>query len=183
MASRRQQSRKKSDLPSTVEGRVAVDGEIASENLLIFRIAGECFGLRLATVAEIIRLPDLAHMPLVPPSLLGLANLRGVVLPVVSLRGLLHLPAHDATEQTRVIVMRGDAPVGFVVDRIERLMPIAADQLELDDAGAGMIDPALLEGVIKGAEGEDTIKILSPSRLLAGQFVQLGVSATHAASR
>lgn len=183
MASRRQQSRKKSDLPSTVEGRVAADGETASENLLIFRIAGESFGLRLGTVAEIIRLPDLAHMPLVPPSLLGLANLRGVVLPVVSLRGLLHLPAHDATEQTRVIVMRGDAPVGFVVDRVERLMAIAADRLEQDDAGAGTIYPALLDGVIKGAEGENTIKILSPSRLLAGQFVQLGVSATHAANR
>jgi purine-binding chemotaxis protein CheW len=183
MASRRQQSRKKTDLPSTVEGRVAADGETASENLLIFRIAGESFGLWLGTVAEIIRLPDLAHMPLVPPSLLGLANLRGVVLPVVSLRGLLHLPAHDATEQTRVIVLRGDAPVGFVVDRVERLMPIAADRLEQDDAGAGTIDPALLDGVIKGAEGENTIKILSPSRLLAGQFVQLGVCATHAVSR
>ena len=62
-------------------------------------------------------------------------------------------------------------PVGFVVDRVERLMPLAADQLEQDEAGAGTIDPALLDGVIKGAEGESTIKILSPARLLAGQFV------------
>ena len=46
-------------------------------------------------IAEIIRLPDLAHMPLVPPSLLGLANLRGIVLPVISLRALLHLPHHE----------------------------------------------------------------------------------------
>ena len=42
-------------------------------------------------VGEIIRLPGLAHMPLAPPSLLGLANLRGAVLPVVSLRRLLGL--------------------------------------------------------------------------------------------
>ena len=93
---------------------------------MIFRLAGESFGLRLATVAEIIRLPDLAHMPLVPPSLLGLANLRGIVLPVISLRALLHLPDIEANEQTRVIVMRGDAPVGFVVDRVDRLMALAA---------------------------------------------------------
>ena len=57
------------------------------------------------------------------------------------------------------------------------------DQLEQDDAGAGTIDPALLDGVIKGAEGQSTIKLLSPSRLLSGQFVRLGVSATRAASR
>ena len=93
MASRRQQPRKKTDLPSAADGLVAAEDDSASEDLLIFRIAGESFGLRLATVAEIIRLPDLAHMPLVPPSLLGLANLRGIVLPVVSLRALLQLPA------------------------------------------------------------------------------------------
>ena len=99
----------------------------------------------------------------------------------MSLRALLHLPAVDASEQTRVIVMRGDAPVGFVVDRVVRLMPLVAGQLEQDDVGAGTVDPALLDGVIKGAEGESTIKILNPSNLLAGQFVQLGVSARGAA--
>ena len=49
-----------------------------------------------------------------------------------------------------MIVVRGDAPVGFVVDRVERLLAIAAHQLEQDDAGAGTIDPALLEGVDQG---------------------------------
>jgi purine-binding chemotaxis protein CheW len=154
----------------------------ASENLLIFRIAGESFGLRLATVAEIIRLPDLARMPLVPPSLHGLANLRGIVLPIVSLRALLHLPDVEPNEQARVIVIRGDAPVGFVVDRVDRLTTFAADQLEQDDVGAGTTDPALLDGVIKGAEGESTTKLLDPSRLLSGQFTQLGVSAKRASS-
>ena len=176
MASRRQQIEKKTDIPSAVAPE-------ATENFLIFQIAGESFGLRLGAVAEIIRLPELAHMPLVPASLRGLANLRGTVLPVVSVPALLHLPDHEATGQTRVIVVRGEAPVGLVVDRVERLMLLAASQLEQDDAGAGTIDPALLDGVIKGAEGETTIKILSPSHLLAGQFAQLGVSATRAASR
>ena len=183
MANRPQQIRKKTDLSSTRDGRAVAEDDRAPEDLLIFRIAGESFGLRLATVAEIIRLPDLAHMPLVPPSLLGLANLRGIVLPVISLRALLHLPHHNESEQTRVIVLRGDAPVGFVVDRVERLVSIAGSQLEQEDAGAGTLDPALLEGIVKGAEGQSTIKVLSPSRLLSGQFAQLGVSATRAAIR
>lgn len=182
MGNRRQPVRKKTDFPSAATSLDTAEGDIASENLLIFRLAGEPFALRLATVAEIIRLPDLAHMPLVPPSLRGLANLHGIVLPVVSLRTLLHLPEVEANEQTRVIVMRGDAPVGFVVDRVERLMPLVADQLEQDDAGAGTIDPTLLDGVIKGGEGESTTKLLNPSRLLSGQFIQLGVSTTRAAS-
>jgi purine-binding chemotaxis protein CheW len=182
MANRRQQVRKKSDPASTADADLAAAEDVGVENLLIFRIGGEDFGFRLTNVAEIIRLPDLAHMPLVPPSLLGLANLRGIVLPALSLRALLHLPALGANEQTRVVVMRGEAPVGFVVDRVDRLWTLAATRLEHDDSGAGTIDPVLLDGVIKGGEGETTIKILNPAGLLSRQFAKLGVSAKRTAS-
>ena len=151
MANRREQTRKNSDLSTDSGARAASDTAVVLEDLLVFRLAGESLGLRLVAVAEIIRPPDLAHMPLVPPSLLGLANLRGIVMPVVSLRALLHLPDVAADKSTRVIVMRGDTPVGFVVDGIHRLLAIATDQIEKDDAGAGTIDPTLLDGIIKGA--------------------------------
>jgi purine-binding chemotaxis protein CheW len=178
MASPRPQGRKKAASPSAADSHVTPDRDVASGNFLIFRIAGETFGLRLATVAEVARLPELARMPLVPPYLLGLANLRGIVLPVVSLRILLHLPDKEANEQNRLVVLRGDTPVGFLVDRIERLTQIASDQLE-----AGADTDSALDGVIKGVEGESTIKILSPPRLLAGKFTQLGVPASVSASR
>lgn len=179
MASPRQQTRKKSIGPTAVDDRAASESDVESENFLIFRIANETFGLRLATVAEIARLPELARMPLVPRCLLGLANLRGTVLPVMSLRILLNLPDLQANEQSRLVVLRGDAPVGFVVDRIERLMQVAPSQLEPNEADIG----SALDGVIKGIEGKSTIKILSPPHLLAGQFSQLGVTATGAAGR
>jgi purine-binding chemotaxis protein CheW len=183
MANRRKQTRNNSDLSTDSGALVAPDTAAVLEDLLVFRLAGESFGLRLTAVAEIILPPDLAYMPLVPPSLLGLANLRGVVMPVVSLRALLHLPHVPSDKSTRVIVVRGDTPVGFVVDGIHRLWAVATDQLEKDDAGAGTIDPTLLDAIIKGAEGESPIKLLSPSRLLSGQFVRLGISSTPAASQ
>ena len=71
----------------------------ASEHLVVFQLADGSFGLRLGGVGEIIRLPGLARMPLAPPSLMGLANLRGAVLPVVSLRRLLG-PAGCAGERS-----------------------------------------------------------------------------------
>jgi purine-binding chemotaxis protein CheW len=183
MANRGQQTRKKADLPSAADALVTSVRDLKSEELLIFSLAGQSFALRLAAVAEIIRLPALVHMPLVPPSLLGLANLRGIVLPVVSLRALLRLPGTEANETTRVIVMRGDTPVGFVVDGVDRLLTLVADRIEMDDSGAGTIEPELLDGVIKGDEGENPIKVLNPSRLLSGQFARLGVAATPTARR
>ena len=149
-------------------------------HFVVFRIADGWFGFRLDDVGEIVRLPRLAHMPLAPRSLLGLANLRGVVLPVVSLRRLLGLPDAPADEATRVIVMDRGAPVGFVVDRIDNLLTLPAGRIEKDDAGAGAIDPDLLDGVVKGAEGDSTIKILNPRRLLRDEFARLGVSGPRA---
>jgi purine-binding chemotaxis protein CheW len=144
------------------------------EHLVIFQVADGSFGLRLGAVGEIIRVPGLARMPLAPPSLLGLANLRGAVLPVVSLRRLLNLPDAPANEATRVIVLDGEAPVGFVVDQVDRLRLLRAEQIENPDAGTCTVDPELLEGAVKGAEGDAATKILNPQRLLRDQFVRLG---------
>jgi len=182
MASRRQQTRGKSDLPLPDDAPVTAAPDSTSEQLLIFRLGGESFGLTLSAVAEIIRPPNLVHMPLVPPSLLGLANLRGIVLPVVSLRALLRRPDVEANQFTRVVVMRGAAPVGLVVDRVDRLLELAADQIEKDDSGAGTIDAGLLDGVIQRGDGESPIRVLSPSRLLSGQFARLGIAPTSIAS-
>ena len=61
----------------------------ADRQLLTFRVAGEHLALPASVVVEIIRPPAITRVPLGPPGLAGVANLRGGVLPVVSLRLLL----------------------------------------------------------------------------------------------
>jgi purine-binding chemotaxis protein CheW len=153
------------------------------EHFVAVRIADDTFAFRLENVAEIIRLPHLAYMPLGPRSLLGLANLRGLVLPVVSLRRLLGVPDVALGEAARVVVIDRGAPVGFVVDRIDALLAIPVEQVERDPAGAGRIDPVLVDGVVKGREGAGSIVILNPERLLRGEFEHLGVSGSRAVAR
>jgi purine-binding chemotaxis protein CheW len=157
-------------------------GEAAGAHFVVFQLSGNMFGFRLDDVDEIVRMPRLAPMPLAPRSLHGLANLHGMVLPVVGLRTLLGLPEAPLNEATRVIVTDRGAPVGFVVDRIENLLAVSADRVEQDEGGAGSVDPSLLSGIIKGAEGESTIKIFDPLRLLREEFSQLGVSRSGAAA-
>jgi purine-binding chemotaxis protein CheW len=118
------------------------------------------FGFRLEHIGEIIRMPNLACMPLAPRSLLGLANLRGVVLPVVSLRRLLGLPDPPFDEATRVIVIDCDAPIRLIVDRIKTLASVPIERIDNDDAEAGSTNRDFLGGLVKGAEGGETIRIL-----------------------
>ncbi len=151
-------------------------------HVVVFRLAGSGFGFRLTHVGEIIRVPQLARMPLAPKSLLGLANFHGAVLPIVDLRQLLGVHEAPLGDDMRVIVRGGAVPVGFLVDRVEQLLVVPAGGLENDNAGAGSVDPDFLEGVIRGTEGEPSLPILNPARLLRNEFSRLGVVQERASS-
>jgi purine-binding chemotaxis protein CheW len=158
-------------------------GEATDQHLVVFRIADHRFGFRLDVVGEIIRVPRLAHMPLGPRSLEGLANLRGEVLPVVSLGRLLSLPEAPRDDAARVVVLDGDVRVGFIVDRIDNLAAVPTHRMERGNAGAGGVDPNVLDGVVRGVEGEDTVKIFNPGRMLRDEFATLGVASARGAAR
>jgi purine-binding chemotaxis protein CheW len=167
---------------TALKSAIAVTDAADDAQLIVVRLADGKFAFRLEDVREIVRMPRLARMPLAPSSLLGLANLHGQVLPVVELRSLLGL-ATERPDDAMVVVVGREAPVGFTVDRIERLVTLPAQQIEAGAAGAGSINPELLSGVVKGIEGESTIKILNPQRLLRDELSHLGLRAENRAPK
>ena len=66
------------------------------QQYVTFRVGDELFAVEMNPVQEIIRVPDVVRVPLAPPSLCGLANLRGKVLPILSLRYLFGIPHYSA---------------------------------------------------------------------------------------
>jgi purine-binding chemotaxis protein CheW len=82
-------------------------------------------------VSEVVRLPRVASVPQSPRSLLGLANLRSSVIPVVSLRSLLGLGEFKATQSTRAIVLDGTTPVALAVDGIEAVTTVRSEQIDI----------------------------------------------------
>ena len=75
-----------------------------TQQFVTFSVAGEMFAVPMAPVQEIIRVPDVARMPLTPPALEGLANLRGRVLPIISLRRLFGTPERDFTKDGEAVL-------------------------------------------------------------------------------
>lgn len=107
--------------------------------------AGEAkVALAAVAVSEVIREPRVTRMPHGPASLLGVTHLRGRVLPVVSLSGLL---GRGAGVANRVVVLEREPPIGLAVDSVEALKVVSDEvapddgQLLLDDAdGARWLD-------------------------------------------
>ena len=95
----------------------------------VFQLAERVYALPAETVAEVIRIPATARVPQAPQALIGIANLRGAVLPVVSLRALLDLKGEQGAA-SRAIVLDVGPPVGIVVDAIDGLVTIDAERID-----------------------------------------------------
>lgn len=145
-----------------------------ARQFVTFRVADEVFAVPMAPVQEIIRLPELIRVPLAPPALKGLANLRGTVLPIVALRDAFGSEAAAHDDQTRVLVVNLGTPVGFIVDQVSSVITANADQIEDVDHIEATIDSQLLLGVVKKVGGHEMVMILDFQRLLDDQFAGIG---------
>ena len=93
----------------------------STDDVLLFTAAGERLALPASDIVEIIRPPVTTRVPHSPADLLGVANLRGTVLPILSLNGLLGGKTTPASQSARVIVVKGRTPVGLLVDAVTAL--------------------------------------------------------------
>lgn len=139
-----------------------------------FELAGERFAVPMAPVQEIIRLPAVARLPLAPPGLLGLANLRGRVLPLFSLRRLLDLPEPAEQDSARAIVIQGEQPLGFTVDRVSSVLQVDEAELHPVRSLRAVVPADCLSGLIRRArpEGDELLMVLDVERLVQQQLAQ-----------
>lgn len=134
-------------------------GAPADRQFVSFELAGERFAVPMGPVQEIIRLPEVARLPLAPTALLGLANLRGRVLPLMSLRRLLGLPDQAHSDTARALVIHCGQALGFLVDRVCSVLQVEADELEPAQALGHVHSTESLAGLIRrpGADGQDEL--------------------------
>jgi purine-binding chemotaxis protein CheW len=149
---------------------VPPDGGADIHQFVMFHVQDEQFAVPLAEVREIIRMPDLVRVPMSPPALEGLANLRGTVLPVISLRDVFHFPTALHDDATRVVVLDRGRPVGLVVDRMANVASIDPDRIEASAGIGGTVATDLLAGMIRGEDGRSMVMILDTGQVVHREF-------------
>lgn len=150
-------------------------GEIESRQFVTFFLDDGQFGVPLSDVQEIIRLPDLVKVPLAPSALLGLANLRGTVLPVASLRGAFDLDDRAADDSMRVVVVDRGFKMGVLVDRMSSVLTAEAGDIDSAEHLSEVTRSDLVEKVVKHPSGR--VMVFDPIRVLEGVFE--GVAASN----
>jgi len=142
-----------------------------------FYVEKESFAFPLASVLEIIRVPETVKVPMSPKSLVGLANLRGSVLPVLDLRQILAFPQTDYSDSTRVVVTDVGTPVGLVVDRVAQVLNVEQAKIESTDTVQSTVKADLLTGVVKDVGGRSLVQLLDVQRCVSLEFAAVVESA------
>jgi purine-binding chemotaxis protein CheW len=148
-----------------------------------FESGDEVFAVDLAPVQEIIRVPRVIPVPLAPPALEGLANLRGAVLPLVNLRRACGLPPRAHDDATRALVVDAGHPLGLVVDRVSSVVAVEPERIEDASAIRATIASDLIAGVIKDAGGHQLMLVLDVQRLIEREFAALASASLGRAQR
>ena len=89
----------------------------AAVRACVFSLAGQSFAIDVTQVREVAIFEDWTTVPLAPPHLVGVANLRGDVVPIADARAVLGLPARRGTRKLSTLIVEAEGfEVALVID-------------------------------------------------------------------
>src|SRR4051812_11156988 len=112
-----------------------VETRASSSQFLTFTLADELFAVPIESIREVIEFHGITHIPLAPPVVPGVLNLRGVVIPIVDLSVRFGRAPTPVGRRTCVIVVEmqfeeGVLPIGVIVDSVSEAREAGPEQLE-----------------------------------------------------
>ncbi len=123
----------------------------ASAQYLTFVCGGEEYGVEILRVQEIKGWEHVTRVPYAPPFVLGVMNLRGMIVPVIDLRTRLNLEKRNFDASTVVIVVRvqssrGEKTVGIVVDAVSEVYSVQSESIKQVPELGGIINDSCVQG-------------------------------------
>lgn len=106
-----------------------MDGQL---QYIVIRLGEEQYGIDIRYVDNIVRMQNITRVPKVPAYLKGVINLRGEVIPVISLRLKMGLPADEYTKASRIIILKSEVAgcLGIIVDEVREVMTLSEENIE-----------------------------------------------------
>jgi purine-binding chemotaxis protein CheW len=122
---------------------------------LLFQLGGEAYAVEVSAVRELIEYQGSTEVPLMPPHLKGVINLRGRVVPVVDLSSRFGRGPTEVTRRTSVVILERQHPtlglqaVGVLVSAVTEVIELADAQIERPPAFGAAIRERFIAGIAR----------------------------------
>ncbi|MCH5259038.1 MAG: chemotaxis protein CheW [Lachnospiraceae bacterium] len=99
---------------------------------IVIRLGDEQYGIDIKYIDNIVRMQHITRVPKVDAYLKGVINLRGEVIPVMSIRIKMGLEADVETKSSRIIILKLEqqGTIGVIVDEVQEVVTLENDQIE-----------------------------------------------------
>lgn len=110
---------------------IKLAGETAQ--YIVIRLGQEQYGIDISYIENIVRMQHITRVPKLAAYLKGVINLRGEVIPIMSLRLKMDLPEDEISKATRIIIIKMEqcGTIGLIVDEVKEVVTLnLAEQVE-----------------------------------------------------
>lgn len=127
---------------------------------IVIKLGNEQYGIDIKYIDNIVRMQHITRVPKVANYLKGVINLRGEVIPVMSLRLKMELEADEITKATRIIILKLEqhGTIGIIVDAVKEVVTLRTDEIEKVTHDAKEDKTNFVNGI--GKNGDELISIL-----------------------
>lgn len=132
---------------------------------IVVKIGNEQYGIDISYVDNIVRMQKITRVPKAQPYFKGIINLRGEVVPVMSIRTRMGLEDDVFSNATRIIILKIDqhGTLGIIVDEVKEVVTLGSGEIEktssVRDGRATFIN-----GI--GKNGDELISLLDINSIL-----------------
>ncbi len=134
---------------------------------IVIKIGDEQYGIDIKYVETIVRMQKITRVPKVQPYFRGVINLRGEVVPVMSLRLKMNLEPDVIANKTRIIMIKleSNAPIGIIVDEVKEVVTLGESSIESPSKIAKTETPSYINGI--GKSGGNLISLLDLNMVIS----------------
>ncbi|MBQ9511996.1 MAG: purine-binding chemotaxis protein CheW [Lachnospiraceae bacterium] len=106
----------------------------SGENIqyIVIKLGGEQYGINIKYIDNIVRIPAITRVPKVDEYIKGVINIRGTIVPVMSLRLVMDMDDDEITDKSRIVIIKteSDDLIGVIVDEVYQVLTLNTNNIE-----------------------------------------------------
>lgn len=137
-----------------------------AKQYIVVEIGNEQYGIDIGYVDNIVRMQEITRVPKSQIYFKGIINLRGEIVPIMSIRTRMGLEDDVFTNSTRIIILKLEqqGKFGIIVDEVREVVTLNADKVERTNMSVKEGRESFINGI--GKNGEDLISLLDLNSII-----------------
>lgn len=130
-----------------------------TKQYIVVKLGGEQYGIDIRFVDNIVRMQKITRVPKVQSYFRGVINLRGEVVPVMSIRTKMGLDTDEFTDATRIIILKVEeqGALGIIIDEVKEVVTLNTEEIDKVAYDAKDEKTNFINGI--GKHGEELISL------------------------